>query len=129
MVEMTLEEIIDIDDDNKWLTIRCFTKKGHMPFRVGTKTYLKIGRTKERYGQIQMTEAIAKPLEEMTEEDAFAGGYTCRDDYINDHLDKFNSDCDLTEVMIFYRFKKLWMDAKLVNELRKKAEQMKGENQ
>lgn len=127
MVEMTNQEIIDIDDGNKWLTIRRFRKDGTMPFKVGTKTYLKIGRTKARYGQIQMTEAIAKPLSQMTEEDAFAGGYTCRDDYINDHLEKFNSNCDLDEVMIFYKFETLWMDADLVNGLRRKAEIEKGE--
>ena len=127
MVEVTKQEVIDIDDDKKWMTIRKFTKKGHMPFKVGTETFLKIGRTKARYGKIRMTEAIAKPLSQMTDEDAFAGGYTCRDDYINDHLTKFNSDCNLDEVMIFYKFDKLWMDSELVNELRREAELQKQE--
>ena len=93
-----------------------------MPFKVGTETYLKIGRTKERYGRIRMTEAIPKPLAEMTEQDALDGGYTCRDDYINDHLTKFNTNCNLNDVVIFYRFEKLWMDAELINGLRRKAE-------
>ena len=127
MVEMTNQEIIDIDDGNKWLTIRRFRKNGTMPFKVGTKTYLKIGRNKNRYGQIQMTEAIAKPLSQMTNEDAFAGGYECADDYINDHLTKYNTEADLDEVMIFYKFETLWMDADLVNGLRRKAETEKGE--
>lgn len=118
MVDMTKQEIVDIDDLKKWLTIRSFTKKGHMPFRIGTETFLKIGRTKERYGLIRMTEAEIKPLSQMTDVDAFAGGYTSRDDYISDHLTKFNSDCDLDEPMIFYRFEIVWMDSDLVNKLR-----------
>ena len=121
MVDMTEREIIDINDDKKVLTVRRFRTDGRMPFKVGSKLYLKRGRTKERYGQIELTEAIPKALGEMTEADAIDGGYTCADDYINDHLTKFNTEADLDEIVIFYRFKKLWMDAELVNQLRRKT--------
>ena len=124
MVEMTKREILYIYDGRKWLTIRRFRKNGTMPFKQGTKTYLKIGRTKARYGRIEITEVIAKPLSQMTDEDAFAGGYECAEDYINDHLTKYNTEADLDEVMLFYRFNVLWMDEELINGLRREAEEV-----
>ena len=124
MVEMTRREILYIYDGRKWLTIRRFRKNGTMPFKLGTETYLKIGRTKERYGRIRIVDIVAKPLGQMTDTDAVDGGYDCADDYINDHLTKYNTEADLDEVMLFYRFEILWMDEELIAELR---EQEKGD--
>lgn len=119
MVEFTAREIVDTDDGKKVITVRRFRKNGTMPFKEGTVTYLKKGRNKKRYGQIQMIKAEVKSLNEMTEADAKNGGYESRNDYINDHLQKFNCGVDLNEKMIFYTYRVLWMDEMLVEELRK----------
>lgn len=124
MVHMTNWEIIVIDDGIKVLTIRKFRKDGKMPFKIGSKLILKTNGffSKERYGQIEILDAEIKPLGKMTLEDAKNGGYNTIQEYLDDQMGEFNSDCDLNTEMIFYRFKVLWMDAELVNQLRNKAE-------
>lgn len=129
MVHMTDWEIIAIDDDRKVLTIRKFRKDGKMPFKIGSKLILKTNGffSKERYGQIEILDAEIKPLGKMTSQDALDGGYSTKQEYLDDQMEDFNSDCDLNTEMIFYRFKKLWMDADLVNKLRREAESKKGD--
>lgn len=123
MVHMTNWEIIAIDDGNKVLTIRKFRKDGKMPFKIGSKLILKTNGffSKERYGQIEILDAEIKPLSKMTLKDARNGGYNTIQEYLDEQMEDFNSDCDLSTEMIFYRFKVLWMDADLVKQLRKKA--------
>ena len=126
---MTDWEIIAIDDDRKVLTIRKFRKDGKMPFKIGSKLILKTNGffSKERYGQIEILDAEIKPLGKMTSQDALDGGYSTVQEYLDEQMQEFNADCDLNTEMIFYRFKKLWIDAELVNKLRREAESKKGD--
>jgi len=117
MVDWTKKECIDIHYGRKDTSVRRFTKKGNMPMNVGSLIYLKIGRTKERYGQIRITEAVAKPLGEMSHRDAIGGGYTSVEEYLNDHLTTFNKGVELSDVVIFYRFEVIWTDEQLIKEL------------
>lgn len=113
----TRQEIKDIANGSKKLTIRQKKSNGQLPIKIGSKTYIKTGSlvSKERYGQIRMIGLEIKPLEEMTIKDANLGGYQTAEAYINDQLEEFNSDCDLSTEMLFYTFEVLEIDWDLVN--------------
>lgn len=113
----TREEIRDIANGDKRLTIRQKKSNGQLPIKIGSKTYIKTGSfvSKERYGQIKMIGLEIKPLEEMTIKDANLGGYSSAEEYIQAQLEEFNSDCDLSTEMLFYTFEVLDIDWDLVN--------------
>jgi len=115
----TREEIRDIANGDKRLTIRQKKSNGQLPIKIGSKTWLKTGSlvSKERYGQIRMIGLEIKALEEMTIKDANLGGYQTAEAYINDQLEEFNSNCDLKTPMLFYTFEVLDIDWDLVNTL------------
>lgn len=115
----TSEEIRDIADGSKRLTIRQKKSNGQLPIKVGSKTYIKTGSfvSKERYGQIKMIGLEIKPLGEMNLKDAMLGGYSSSEAYIKAQLEEFNSDCDLSTEMLFYTFEVLDIDWDLVNTL------------
>ena len=112
-------EIILIADGNKNLTVRCFTKAGNMPIKVGSKTYLKTGSfcSKERYGQIQITNAVIKPLSQMSDKEAQQGGYSSKEAYIDDQINSYNIGVNKDTIMIFYEFKVISINYDLVKSL------------
>ena len=115
-----IKELLDILNGQKTLTIRCFTKKGVMPVKIGSKTYLKTGNfcSKERFGQIKIISAEIKPLCEMSIQDALNGGYSSIKAYIDDQINIFNPNVDLkNDMMIFYTFEVLWLDENLIKSL------------
>ena len=113
----TRQEIRDIANGDKRLTIRQKKSNGQLPIKVGSKTYIKTGSfvSKERYGQIKIIGLEIKALEEMTIKDAMLGGYSSSEAYIKAQLEEFNSDCDLDTPMLFYTFEVLEIDWDLVN--------------
>lgn len=115
-----IKELLDILNGKKTLTIRCFTKKGAMPIKIGSKTYLKTGSftSKARYGQIEIISAEIKPLSKMTIQNALDGGYDSVDAYIDEQINIFNPNVDLEHTeMIFYKFKIIWLDENLIKSL------------
>ena len=115
----TKQEIRDIANGSKRLTIRQKKSNGQLPIKVGSKSYIKTGSlvSKERYGQIRMIGLEIKPLGAMNLKDANLGGYQTAEAYINDQLEEFNSNCDLKTPMLFYTFEVLDIDWDLVNTL------------
>lgn len=115
----TREEIRDIANGDKRLTIRQKKSNGQLPIKVGSKSYIKTGSlvSKERYGQIRMIGLEIKALKEMTIKDANLGGYSSSEAYIKAQLEEFNSDCELDTPMLFYTFEVLDIDWDLVNTL------------
>ena len=113
------DEIKAIANGDKRLTIRQIKANGHLPIKVGSKTWIKTGSlvSKERYGQIRMIGLEIKPLREMTIKDANLGGYSSSEEYIQAQLEEFNSDCDLSTEMLFYTFEVISIDWDLVNTL------------
>lgn len=113
----TREEIRDIANGSKRLTIRQKKSNGQLPIKVGSKTYIKTGSlvSKERYGRIIINGLEIKPLGEMNLKDAMLGGYSSSEAYIKAQLEEFNSDCDLKTPMLFYTFEVLEIDWDLVN--------------
>lgn len=115
----TSEEIRDIANGDKRLTIRQKKANGQLPIKIGSKTWLKTGSlvSKERYGRIIINGLEIKPLGEMTIKDAMLGGYSSSEAYIKAQLEEFNSDCDLSTEMLFYTFEVISIDWDLVNTL------------
>ena len=115
----TREEIRDIANGDKRLTIRQKKANGHLPIKVGSKTYIKTGSlvSKERYGRIIINGLEIKPLGAMNLKDAMLGGYSSSEAYIKAQLEEFNSNCDLDTPMLFYTFEVLDIDWDLVNTL------------
>lgn len=115
----TRQEIRDIANGDKRLTIRQKKSNGQLPIKIGSKTWLKTGSlvSKERYGQIRMIGLEIKPLGAMNLKDANLGGYSSSEAYIKAQLEEFNSDCDLSTEMLFYTFEVLDIDWDLVNTL------------
>lgn len=115
----TIDEIKDIANGSKRLTIRQMKANGQLPIKVGSKTWLKTGSlvSKERYGQIKMIGLEIKPLGEMNLKDAHLGGYSSAEAYIKAQLEEFNSDCELDTPMLFYTFEVININLDLVKSL------------
>lgn len=115
----TRQEIKDIANGSKRLTIRQKKSNGQLPIKVGSKTWLKTGSlvSKERYGQIRVIGLEIKPLGAMNLKDANLGGYSSSEAYIKAQLEEFNSNCTLDTEMLFYTFEVLDIDWDLVNTL------------
>lgn len=115
----TRQEIKDINDGLKRLTIRQYKSNGNLPIKVGSETWLKTGSlvSKERYGRIRMIGLTIKELGMMTDTDAKLGGYGSAEEYIEAQLTEFNSDCSLETEMLFYTFEVISLDSDLINSL------------